>query len=149
MKITPLGLIAIAAGGYAIYKIVGKTLLIKNLSFNIASIQPSFQGLTPYLKIVFQIANPTADSLTVHAVTGDVYVNGDLVGFAQNLQALNITPYSSVQYSVNVKLSAIPLILEIIQMLQGKTGVQANVRVVGTVTVENVPFPLDLSKSIV
>lgn len=134
-----VGAIAIAAAA--------KAAIARNLNFVIAGLKVSGTVISPQFNIGIGVQNPSSVDYTIRSMSGSVYVNDKLIGNASNFQEVVIGSNSQTPYTITLRLSILQLAAEVLQVFNGQ--IAAEVKFIGTVNVENVPFPIDLTYKII
>lgn len=120
------------------------------LQFYIAKIGLRMSGLTPYVDVDLMIQNPAASDYELTAFVGQLYFNGSLMGNASIFTPVPVKAYNETKVVIPVKLSLLGSAQTLIALLQnGGTSNGATLRVTGTVTVNSIPVPLDVTQNII
>jgi hypothetical protein len=71
-------------GAIAAYTIYQYSRLAKALTYSIQDISVTGSVLKPVLNVFLRISNPSSQSATLLSITGDIIINGEIVGTFQN-----------------------------------------------------------------
>jgi len=144
MNLKPL--IAVGAGAGLLYLVANlqKGQAVTNLGFSIGSVKIGLIGVTPVLDIVVKISNTSNQQFSVNALYGQVYVNDISAGAVEAFTPVVVKPIAQTDYPLRVRLGIAGIAKQIIDIIQGKSQVQANVRFMGSANVDTLVFPVDV-----
>jgi LEA14-like dessication related protein len=104
----------------------------------------------PTLTMKFEIINPTNTTVNVLGVVGDVYLNDQFIATVSNLDKIQIPGNDKIDYSIDVKASALDAIPAIINLIKTKgTGQGLRVKANLNVNVDDILFPVDIDKKVI
>lgn len=103
----------------------------------------------PEVNVNVLAQNPTNEDIRVTAMVADVYVNDNFVGNVSNFVAFVIQPATETAFPLKVRLNVPGLFSQIADILKGTGGLQAKIRVLGTLNVEGTIVPIDLTHKII
>lgn len=140
MKALP-ALILTGLGLYVVSKASALNTLNK-LSLSLNTFKIDWNGVN----LTVQAQNPTSNSIVINNLTGQVYLNEQVVGqigpFTPQAIPANAT---SAPVPVSVLLNPAVVLLEAISTYNGSSGQSAVMKVVGTVTADNIAVPFTIS----
>ena len=142
MKTLPIVLLTV--GGLVLLDKLSYFGAASRLHYTLASINPVYNGAQPILQLVIGIQNPTSQTFTVQAITGDVLLNGTYVGSVQAFQQTIIAHLAQTSLPVSVALSLSGLVSDIISLFTGSAGQSIAAEFQGTVNVDGNIIPLTL-----
>lgn len=140
--------ILLGTGAFLISK-AAKATVIERLSFFIGNVKMTSFGLSPELTVTVLVQNVTNEKFTVKSLVGNAFVNDMQVGNVSSFTQLVALPSSETPYLLTVRISLLQAVTQIIDILKGNAGVEATVRIVGTVNVDNLLFPIDMEYKII
>ncbi len=132
-------------------------LSVKDMSFSLATVNASQQGLTTNVTLNININNPSNWSNTLDGLDGDIYANGTFIGHASVLGPIVIPAYAGKDFSnppakvdINLNLADLSLAAIIFSIFAGSTT-QAMVNFQGHVLADSIPIkiPLNLTYQVV
>jgi hypothetical protein len=133
-----IGVIAITAAA--------KAAILRNLNFVVAGLKTGGSVLAPQFQIQIGVQNPSSIDYIIRSMSGNVYVDDVLIGNASNFQEVTIKSNSQTIYIIVLRVGILQLAAEVLKIFSGQlSGV---VKFTGTVNVENVPLPIDLTYNI-
>lgn len=139
---TVIGLTIAAIAGYAL---LAKKSASGSLVFYPASVRNiKFQGSTPIMTVGLVIQNPTNQKFVVKSLAGNLFANNYLVGNLSSFQTTEILPNSEVILYVEIRLSLISIVNDIIRAFQFGNFSQ-DLLLKATANVDNYPVPLTLN----
>jgi len=144
-------LIIIGGAGFLLAKLV-KAGGAGSLNMVFGSVDVSCSGFlctSPIFQLNLLVQNPGNTEVVIKSLAGNVYVNGKYSGDVSFFNNLPIKANTETPFPVQVRASAISLITQAIEMIQGKEGIKAEVRLIGNVNVEGVLVPVDLIYKII
>lgn len=147
-KVLIIGGAAVAAwylflGGKSVFNLT-------RLNFLLGKVGIQFDGITPIAVLDIYAQNPTGSTYDLSAISGQLYFNGTNIGNIAYFNPLTIAAVSQTKIIVPVRLSLIGAATQLLPILTGGLKIpQAVMRVVGTVNVNSIPAPIDLSFSII
>lgn len=144
-----LGTIALIIGGFFLIKFINTGTAIANLKFVLRSASLQIQGLAPMVNLVIGVQNIASTSFTVYAITGVLYLNGTAVANINSIQPVAIAPLAETPYSILLNPNVSTLANDIVNIMQGNSSLAATIRFVGSVNVDNVQAPIDISYNLV
>lgn len=130
------------AGALAVWYFIGKMQLGKRVKLIFKKIRLIGKGLSKQLELNFQVQNPTNNTGTISAMTGEVLVNNQIVADFSSFGEQKIAPKSASE----LKIIAVPSI-GILQLLTTKglfkAGVNYTIR--GTANFDGIIAPFSYS----
>jgi hypothetical protein len=130
------------AGALAVWYFIGKMQLGKRVKLIFRRIRLIGKGLSKQLELNFQVQNPTNQTGTISAMTGEVLVNNQIVADFSSFGEQKIAPKSASE----LKIIAVPSI-GILQLLTTKglfkAGVNYTIR--GTANFDGIIAPFTYS----
>lgn len=137
--------------------VLGAGLLLKNsltnsVSFIIRKLKIGWEGISPTVDVTIGILNLTPASVTVYGMIGTLYLNGSKLGDVAKMDSVVVTGVGETPFTFRVKIALSGVaeqISDVIDIINGSRGIAANMRFVGSVNVAGIPYPLDLSYSII
>jgi hypothetical protein len=143
----PLLTLVGVAGGVLLLGAIAKGAIARNLNFVVSGLRVGGTVLQPVLYVILGVQNPSSLDYTIQSFSGNVFVNGMLIGVASKFQETVLKANSQTPYEISVQVSILVLGSEVLQLFQGV--IQGNLRIQGTVNVEHVPFPVDITYKII
>jgi len=144
---TTAGVLLTIGGIFVAYEAV-RFLSVKELSFSLASLNASQQGLTTDVQLAVRVDNPTAWSNTIDSLQGDIFANGRYLGHATVLGPIEIPSFAGM--SAERPPALIPLILSLSDLslaaivlgIFSGTSMQAVMNFKGKVAADGIPIPI-------
>lgn len=127
---------------------LGKIATLKALSFKIKNVRFDSSDSDPLLFLDIGIQNPTARTITVKAISGTVSVDQNNVAKVLQEKKVEILPFNETLYDVPFRIDLTNTIAKIIDLIQNGTS-ETVVRFVGTVNLEGILFPVNVSYKLV
>lgn len=143
----PLLYVAGAAAGIFLISAAAKAAIAKNLNVVIAGLKIAGSITSPQLIITLGIQNPSSLDYTLYSMSGNVFINGQMIGNASNFQTVTAKANSQTAYAVTVRLGLLEIAQQVLNVFQG--NIEATIQMQGTVNVEHVPLPIDLTYQII
>lgn len=143
----PLFALVGIAGGALLIGAIAKGAIARNLNFVISGLRIGGTVLQPILYVVLGAQNPSSLDYTIQSLSGNVFVNGSLIGNASNFNEVTLKANTQTKYEVAVQLSILVVTSTILSLFQGT--IAGNLVIQGTVNVEHVPVPLDVTYKII
>jgi hypothetical protein len=140
--------IFLAVGAYAAITLLGKKSDAGKLSYGIASVNPSLDGITPILDINLSIQNPTNSNFSIRSFVGSITSNGSTIGTTSNYQTQNILPLSTSYYKISLRMSLIGIAVDVYNAIQGGSGWAQQIEIKGNANVDGYIAPVDLKYQI-
>lgn len=136
-------------GGAAIaYYLYTQKRAISLLNYYIHGVALDFQGLAPILKIDIGIQNPSNTGFEVRDFVGNLVANGNNIGTMSAFTPLTVAPASQVIYPVYIRLNAIGIVEDIIQLIQSQSGISQTIALTGYVNASGIVAPINLTYKI-
>lgn len=140
--------IGIGAGAIFILSKILQAVTASSLTFDIDSVDLSQFGLRTVLPVTLMVTNPTTGSLTLSGLTANAFVNGDYIGTASEIPAITIAPAAKTPVQVNVSLALAQVVSDVVSILNGSAGIPASIFLQGSVVVNTITFPINLTLKI-
>lgn len=137
-------LLLLAGGGFLLWQVIQTGVGVNTVQIVFNGVQP--QGALNYT-LTFLIQNVSNASATLNALTGAVYINGNLVGNLSNFTPVAIPATSQQSVNVNLQLSVLGSASEVVQQLQS-SGQTLNFEVKGNANVGGLVIPFDLTNAV-
>lgn len=145
MNLKPLIIVAAGAGvAYALSN-MKKGAAVANLGFSIGKVKIGIIGITPVLDITVKIGNTSNQTFNVNALYGQVYVNNIAAGSVESYTPTVIQPIAQTDYPLRLRLGIAGIAKQIVDIVQGKSAVAADIRFIGTANVDTLVFPIDIN----
>lgn len=137
-------------GIIALIVLVGTTIArkvraVNYLTFIVADIDIAFDNFTPVIKLELGIQNPSNEKFTVKSIVGTLYANGFEIGNVSSFQVKEINPASEVKYPLLIRLKVIPIVSDVVNILQGGNGMTQTLVFDGAVNANNMTSPLNIT----
>ena len=145
MNLKPV--LIVAAGAAAVYAItnIKKGAAVANLGFSISKVKIGIIGITPVLDITVKIGNTSNQTFNVNALAGQIYVNNIAAGAVEAYTPTVIQPIAQTDYALRLRLGIAGIAKQVIDIINGKAAVAADIRFVGTANVDTLVFPIDIN----
>lgn len=145
MNVKPL--IVIGAGAGLVYLLANmkKGAAVANLGFEIGKVKIGIIGITPVLDITVKIGNTSNQEFNVNALYGQVYVNNIAAGSVSSYTAVVVKPVAQTDYPLRLRLGIAGIAKQVVDIINGKSAVAADIRFVGTANVDTLVFPIDIN----
>lgn len=131
-----------------VYFLLAKKQAVNLLNYFINGVSIDFEGLTPVLKLSIAIQNVSSVSFTIKSVVGTLYNNGKEIGTVSSFNTLLVPPISQVPYKLNIRLSLLSIVSDLIMVLQQKSGATQKLTFAGWVNAEGLLTPVNLDFTI-
>lgn len=117
---TGLAKAALVTGAVLALTALNKVYASGTLNFYPASVKDiSFDGITPVVTLGLAIQNPSGQSFTVSSIVGNVTANGTLIGNVSSFNPIYVKANSQQVYYLNVRLSLLGIVNDIIKAFNG------------------------------
>jgi LEA14-like dessication related protein len=143
----PLFALVGIAGGVLLIGAIAKGAIARNLNFVITGLRIGGTVLQPVLYVILGVQNPSSLDYTIQSLSGNVYVNGSLIGNASKFDEVTLKANSQTKYEIAVQMSILVVSTTILALFQGT--IAGNLVIQGTVNVEHVPVPIDVTYKII
>lgn len=100
-------------------------------------------GLTPVMTLGLAVQNTSNQSFTIKSMAGELYANKYLVGNLSSFTSQTIPPNSEQVIAINVRMSFIGLVNDIINAIKNKTFRQ-ELQLNSVANIDNLQVPIDL-----
>lgn len=137
MKLIPV----VGAGLLAWWLLTKKS--IDALNYYFKGISFDFDGITPVIKLTLAIQNIANRSFNVTGFTGVLYAGSKSIGNVSQFNPVVIMPHSETLYSVNIRLSPIALVSDIVAKIAQKQGLEYELNLIGTLNAEGLLIPVN------
>ena len=138
-----LGIAAVAAWFlYTQKKAIGM------LSYSIQSVGLNFDGLTPILRLNILVQNVSQEAFVINAFVGNLVSNGDTIGTMSLFGQYAVPAASQSILPIDVRLSLIGVVSDIVNVIQKGSGIAQNVSLTGYVNASGVVAPVNLTYKI-
>lgn len=94
--------------------------------------------------VTFRIQNPNSNTVVIRSLVGDVFINGGKVGNAGSFQTINVLGNAETYVPINVRINALQSVAVLANMITAKNK-KIVIKFVGTINVNNIATPLNLS----
>ena len=133
-------LIFIAAAGLGAWWLLGRGALASRSKILFRRLKVIGRGLSLQFELTFAIQNPTNQTSTISAVTGEVYVNNKLIADFSSFQEQKVNPKSQSEFKVVATPSG-----GIIQLLSSKGWLKPGVAYIvkGTMNADGLLIPFE------
>lgn len=138
----------LVGGALLAYNAFAKGTALKTLNFYPKSVNDiQFDGPTPVIKFGLAIQNTSGQKMVLRSLAGNLYANGNLIGNISSYQILNINANSETVLRLNVRLSLLGIVEDIIQAIRGG-GAQVALKFEAMANVDHYQVPIDISYKI-
>ena len=103
----------------------------------------AFDGITPIATIGIMVQNPTGQRYQVRSLVANLTANGFNIGNVSSFAPTYIAPNSQSVYLVNVRLSVIGIVTDIINAFNGG-GIRHEIQFKGFANVDNFVVPINM-----
>jgi hypothetical protein len=139
---------AVAAGAIIALTAFSKAKAAGTLNFYPEGVRSlSFDGITPVISIGLVIQNPSSNSFQIKSLVGNLSANGFLIGNVSTYQPVTVRPNSQSVLVLNVRLSILGVVTDIINAFQGN-GVQQIMNFKAWANVDNYSAPITITYKI-
>lgn len=120
------------------------------LSFYISSIDLSFSGITPVIRINLIVQNPSGTSFTIRSITGNLYSTMETrpIGSVSMFDTIVIAANSQSILPIYVRLNAMSVVSDLLTLIQRGSGNPQSIKLDGYVNANGIVHPLDLDYKI-
>lgn len=139
MKLVPL----IGAGLLAWYLFTKKS--VESINYYFRSFSLDFDGITPVIKITLAVQNISNRQFNITGFTGVLYAGDKVLGNVSQFNPVVIMPTKETFYTINVRLSPIALVSDIVSKITQGTGLSYDLRIIGTMNAEGLLVPVSLN----
>lgn len=137
----------ILTGGYLAYQVV-RGMAIQKMDFSLQGISASQDFLTTNVKLKLRITNPTGQTNTLDNLYGNIYANGQYLGYASLPAQIVIGPNGQTDAEIGVAISDLSLLGLMISIASGAAS-NAVINFTGTAIVDKLIFPVNLSYKVI
>lgn len=123
-------------GAIAAYTVYQYTRLAKSLSYAIQDITVTGGLLKPIVNVFLKVNNPSSQSATLFSITGEVYINDQLVGTFQNFTSSFIQKNNFTVIKIETRPSLLGSINIIKYFILNKGKGKVNVEIKGLANVD-------------
>lgn len=134
-----------AAAGLGLYWLIGRGSLAKRTKLLLKKITYSGGLRNPKLNLQFGVQNPTNQTGTISAVTGEVYVGSELIADFSSFGEIKIQPKSETTLFITASPS-VGILSLLTQKNWLKKGTKYTIR--GTANVDGLIVPIDFTRSL-
>jgi hypothetical protein len=132
------------AAGVVLYSTLSKASALKTLNFYPAAVKDiRFDGATPVMTIGLAVQNTSNQKLVLHSFAGNLTANSYLIGNASLFTPTQILPNKQTVIWMNVRLSLIGIVQDILQAFNGNGSAQ-NIVLSATANIDRWQVPLNL-----
>jgi LEA14-like dessication related protein len=103
-----------------------------------------FSGVTPIATLGIVVQNPSSQYFTIRSLSGNLFANNILIGNVSNFGTTIIPANAQIVYYVNIRLSILGIVNEVIRSFKKESGFTQNLELQGYANVNNWPVPLRL-----
>ena len=138
----------LAAGAVLAYSLFKKGSALSTLNFYPKGVkQVRFDGITPVVTLALAIQNTSGQNMVVRSFAGNLYANGYFLGNASSYTATAIRPNSETIFLINVRMSVIGVVQDIIKAFNAQGPAQA-LELDAKANVENYQIPIKIKYKI-
>ncbi len=146
MKATPL---ILGVGALIAFNLVQKGSAAKSLNFYPGSVKNlQFDGTTPVVTLGLLVQNTSNQQILFKSFAGNVYANDFLVGNVSTYVPTVIPPNSQIVYNLNVRLSPIGIVNELISIIQGTNPRKIVMELQASANIDVVRVPVNIKYSV-
>lgn len=132
-------------GGLLAYRAISQTTAGGRLNFYPGSLREiGMDGITPVAVLGLVVQNPSDQSFTLKSFVGNVYANGYLIGNVSNFINTVIAPNQATIYNLQVRLSILGVVQDIIAAFNG-TGITQYIELKSYANVNNFTIPVNIT----
>jgi LEA14-like dessication related protein len=141
--------LAIAGGGIFAVFMIGKIHALKSLSFKLRNVRFDLSSSDPLLFLDIGIVNPTGKTITVKQISGTISVDQQNIATVFQNSVVTVQPFNETPYTVPFQIQVESAVSEVIRLLSPGTMAETVVRFVGSVNLEGILFPVNVSYKLV
>jgi len=145
MNVKPLIIVGAGAGLVYLLANMKKGAAVANLGFSIGKVKIGIIGITPVLDITVKISNTSNQEFNVNALYGQIYVNNIAAGAVESFTPTVVNAISQSDYPLRLRLGIAGIAKQIVDIINGKSAVAADVRFIGTANIDTLVFPIDIN----
>jgi hypothetical protein len=139
-----------AVAAYFLFKGGNYLYNATRLQFYIGKVGFKLDGLNPTIVIDVYAQNPTASDYQLNSLVGQLIFNGTQVGNISYYTPLTIAPNAQTKIIIPVRVSLLGAGSQLVGIFTGGTKLSnMDLQIAGTVNVNNIPAPVNLTFSIV
>jgi len=139
---------ALAAGAIIALTAFSKAKAAGTLNFYPEGVRSiTLDGITPIISLGLVIQNPSSSSFQVKSLVGNLSANGFIIGNVSTYQAVTVRANSQSVLVLNVRLSILGIVGDIIKAFNGE-GVQQIMTFKAWANVDNYSAPITISYKI-
>lgn len=140
--------VGLTAAGILLYTVFTKKAAAGTLNFYPASVKNiHFDGATPIMTVGLAAQNTSNQKFVIRSIAGDLYANSYLIGNVANFTTQTVFPNSQSIINLDIRLSLISLVNDIIRAFQMGNFSQV-LKFEGYVNVDNYQVPLNIDYKI-
>lgn len=143
MKVTPLGILLTAAGGYLVYNLFKVGRLARMIFFPGSVHSFDFVGSTPVIQFDVQIQNTSSKSVRVNSLAGNLFSDGVLVGNVYTSSLIDVPANSNIQTRLTAQLGLLGIVNSLIAAWQNR-DMSKEIIFDGYANVDDFQLPLEL-----
>lgn len=138
------------AAAYLLWKSGNYLYNATRLQFYMAKIGFQFSGINPTIVIDVMAQNPTTSNYQLYSLIGKLYFNDSEIGNISYYTPVAVVPNAQTKIAIPVRVSLLGAGAQLYAYYSGSQKLsKADLRIVGTVNVDNIPAPIDLTFSII
>lgn len=141
-------ILIIAAIGAGAWYLMQQKKALEILNYFIASVGLTFSGVQPILTLHIGVQNVSNASFTVNSFVGTLTANGNTLGTASSFIPVLISANSQTTFPVQIRLNLIGITSDIVNIINGQSGMQQTVNLKGYVNASGLVAPVDLTYKI-
>jgi len=141
-------ILVVGAIGLAAWYLLQQKKAIEILSYFIASVGLSFEGVQPVLSLNVGVQNVSNSNFTLNSFVGTLTANGNVLGTASSFVPVYIAANSQSVFTLKIRLNLLGITADIVNILNGQTGLQQKIELKGYVNASGIVAPVDLNYEI-
>lgn len=135
---------AVAAVGLGVVYFLRKQKAVNNLRYRIASVVPSFSGLSGKLVVNVEVTNPSLENIPVDAIAGGVTMGDIFLGTASVTVPTGIPAGGMVVIPVTLTLPVTSVFQIVTEYLTKKGIDKPDIVYNGNISIKGINFPFNL-----
>ena len=139
-------LLAAAGAGYWLWS---QAKSISALNYVISGVQLGWSGITPLINLTLAVQNVSNQSYILNSFVGTVSVNGNNIGNVSNFTPTAIPATSQTPYTLNIALSLVGAVSDLINLITNKTGAQQDIVLSGYVNASGIVTAVTLNYTVI
>ena len=140
--------VLLTGGAIIAFNAMQKAQASGTLNFYPASVKNiRFDGITPVVTLGLAIQNPSNQRFTIKSFAGNLYANDILIGNVSSYVNTIVAPNSQTVYDLNIRLSILGIVNDIIEAFQGN-GLRQELELQAWINVDSFVVPVNIKYSI-